>query len=132
MDYISDNLRNRVFARDGQCCQYCGRTEGPFEIDHVYPKGKGGETTLNNLVVSCYWCNRKKHTNIGMWPKTSLEKERAKHITIYYLTTYTFISTLTWEFPGNNPTIEAIIRIVWLVCTICSFALIYNKVRHEL
>ena len=49
-----------VFKRDGKCCQYCGETEGPFEVDHVIPRSKGGNNDLSNLVVACQSCNRSK------------------------------------------------------------------------
>lgn len=66
---IPDNLRRRVFNRDGKKCRYCGKTEGAFHIDHVYPVSKGGETTFENLVVACKGCNLRKHNKVGMWPK---------------------------------------------------------------
>jgi len=30
------------------------------EVDHVYPKSRGGEDTLDNLVACCRTCNIKK------------------------------------------------------------------------
>lgn len=66
---ISDNLRRRVFQRYGKKCRYCGKTDGSFHIDHVYPVVKGGETTLENLVVACKGCNLSKHSRVGIWPK---------------------------------------------------------------
>ncbi len=32
----------------------------PFEIDHVIPEFLGGEMTIENLKLSCRYCNRSK------------------------------------------------------------------------
>ena len=61
-------LANAIFQRDGLRCRYCGDTQGPFEIDHVYPVKKGGETSIDNLVMACKNCNRSKHGKVGVWP----------------------------------------------------------------
>lgn len=55
-------LARRIIVRDGYCCRYCGHklTLPYITFDHVVPLGEGGETNLNNLVVSCYTCNQKK------------------------------------------------------------------------
>ena len=54
--------RKSLFLRDGGKCQYCNATvnKATFTIDHVIPKAKEGQTTWNNVVVSCYNCNAKK------------------------------------------------------------------------
>lgn len=67
--YIDDDLRKRILKRDGNQCRYCGKEVESFHLDHVYPFSKGGETTYENLVVSCQMCNLKKHNSVGMWPK---------------------------------------------------------------
>ena len=66
---ISPLIRETVLFRDGHRCRYCGSTDGPFEIDHVYPESKGGVTSTDNLVTACLTCNRRKSAKIGIWPK---------------------------------------------------------------
>ena len=50
-------------------CGYCGKieaiTKNAFEIDHFIPKkyAKEKENDYNNLVYSCYVCNRKNRIN---------------------------------------------------------------------
>ena len=61
-------------------CYYCGMpgkifwsrtTKGKpgawvafsFELDHLEPENKGGETTVNNIVLACRECNRSKGTS---------------------------------------------------------------------
>lgn len=41
-------------------CFYCGDEYGPFEIDHLHPRSRGGGDDLENLVLACRDCNRKK------------------------------------------------------------------------
>ncbi|KKC39891.1 hypothetical protein WH87_04900 [Devosia epidermidihirudinis] len=53
-------LKRQVRARDGEKCRYCGRTEGPFDIDHDMPWSRGGKHELRNLLVACASCNRSK------------------------------------------------------------------------
>lgn len=52
--------RQAVFDRDGFVCAYCKTAEGPFEIDHIFPVVRGGESNLDNLCVACGPCNRSK------------------------------------------------------------------------
>lgn len=54
--------RRNLFARDGHCCQYCGRTlpSHQMSLDHVIPRSRGGETSWENIVCSCVACNTKK------------------------------------------------------------------------
>jgi len=57
-------LRQQIIERDGLTCFYCKKElcEKEVAIDHVKPYSKHGETSLDNLVVSCKSCNSKKHT----------------------------------------------------------------------
>jgi len=52
--------RKAIFARDGYRCQYCGRRGVKMTIDHVIPRGLGGEFVWENLVCACQACNMKK------------------------------------------------------------------------
>jgi 5-methylcytosine-specific restriction endonuclease McrA len=53
-------LRIMAFERDGERCAYCGDGDGPFEVDHIIPRIRGGENTLDNVCVACRSCNRSK------------------------------------------------------------------------
>lgn len=68
-EYIPEGLKQEILSRDGYTCRYCGKENVKFEIDHVYPASKGGETSHQNLVTSCISCNRKKNAKVGIWPK---------------------------------------------------------------
>lgn len=59
---IDGNTRQKVFARDGRRCVYCGCTEEEMTLclDHVIPLSRGGSNTADNLVVACFPCNTDK------------------------------------------------------------------------
>lgn len=54
-------LRDRIFESRG-CCEWCGKdlVNQDFELDHVYSLGQRGTNTVDNLVVACPDCNRRK------------------------------------------------------------------------
>lgn len=61
-------IKALVYRRDGRLCQYCGSAEGPFHVDHVIPRIKGGPDTIDNLVVACAPCNaRKGSKTVSEW-----------------------------------------------------------------
>jgi hypothetical protein len=73
---ISKKIRFEVFKRDGFRCAYCGRTppEVVLEIDHVDPKFNKGSDSIDNLLSSCFDCNRgKKHIPLDKIPSTLSE-----------------------------------------------------------
>lgn len=59
---ISKKIRFEVFKRDSFTCQYCGKKppEVMLEIDHLKPVSKDGTNNINNLITSCFACNRGK------------------------------------------------------------------------
>ncbi len=58
---VKFNRRN-IMARDGHCCQYCGRRfhAEKLSLDHVTPRCRGGRTTWENIVTACLPCNVRK------------------------------------------------------------------------
>jgi hypothetical protein len=59
---MKPSLRFAVFQRDEFTCQYCGKKspEAILEVDHMHPESQGGVTELENLITSCFECNRGK------------------------------------------------------------------------
>ena len=51
--------RINVLTRDDFRCQYCGHEFKAMDLnyDHVIPRGQGGQTCWENIVLSCYKCN---------------------------------------------------------------------------
>lgn len=60
--------RFAVFERDDFNCQYCGRNakdhKAVLVVDHINPKKRGGEETLENLITSCVECNSGKRARL--------------------------------------------------------------------
>ena len=54
--------RFAVLERDEFTCRYCGQhaPNVPLEVDHVKPVIEGGTDDINNLITSCWACNRGK------------------------------------------------------------------------
>jgi hypothetical protein len=78
---ISKKLRFNIFKRDEFTCQYCGETppKTVLEIDHIMPVSKGGDNSEENLITSCYSCNRGKGAEtIDVAPISNNEKLRIK------------------------------------------------------
>lgn len=62
--YVPVSLQREVRAQFAGCCAYCHTAEAltvvTFEIEHIRPRGLGGETVLENLCLACPTCNRHK------------------------------------------------------------------------
>lgn len=54
--------RENVYARDKGMCQYCRKkiSRAIATYDHVVPKGSGGKTKWENIVIACFECNQRK------------------------------------------------------------------------
>jgi hypothetical protein len=59
---LSKRTRFEVFKRDWFACQYCGAhpPDALLEVDHIIPVCEGGANSADNLVTSCFNCNRGK------------------------------------------------------------------------
>jgi len=51
-------FRESVLKRDKNRCHYCGKRA--YQADHVVPRSRGGETSMDNLVACCSTCNYSK------------------------------------------------------------------------
>jgi len=60
--------RKNILMRDRYTCQYCLRTPPSIELtlDHVIPRSRAGETTWENLVACCHFCNRAKGNRLPL------------------------------------------------------------------
>jgi hypothetical protein len=88
---LSKKLRFEVFKRDMFTCQYCGSKPPSviLEVDHIFPKSKGGKDSIDNLLCSCFDCNRGKSDKpLDVLPATpefklAMIKERAEQLREY-------------------------------------------------
>lgn len=72
---ISTDLRKLVTEHANHRCEYCRLPQKAslhkHEPDHIVPRQHGGESTEENLALSCMRCNRHKGPNIGSYdPET--------------------------------------------------------------
>lgn len=79
-------LRERVLKRDGNECQFCGKTnekhleetDRGLDAHHIIPKSDGGEDTLQNLVALCRSCHRTMESLHGRAMKEIVDDEDAR------------------------------------------------------
>lgn len=68
--WVKPGIRREVFARDGNECIYCKRTED-LTLDHKVPECRGGSNEAENLQVACRVCNGDKrhmtHDEYSSW-----------------------------------------------------------------
>ena len=89
--------RQAILARDGNACQYCGRTSRDLTIDHVIPRERGGPHTWDNLVACCLRCNNKKgNKTLKEADMTLLSKPRRPRFIPY-------LSLATFTAAAKNP-----------------------------
>ena len=56
--------RKNIFIRDGYRCMYCGAKKkdgSELELEHIFPRSRGGKNTWENLVSACRACNQRKN-----------------------------------------------------------------------
>lgn len=61
---IPEHVKVAVFQRDGGQCRQCGYAGSYIEYDHVIPRSKGGQNTVENIQLLCRQCNLKKSNRI--------------------------------------------------------------------
>lgn len=68
MSTVSDQFRDAVVRRAGNRCEYCQLPAqlqiSGFEIDHILPRSRGGQTDLSNVALACPHCNARKWAHI--------------------------------------------------------------------
>lgn len=74
---IPKALQDAVRKRANELCEYCHTNERwqyiPFTIDHITPLSCGGVTSLGNLALACFHCNRRKSNKTEVVDKTTGE-----------------------------------------------------------
>ena len=76
MKYLPDKIRDEVWQRASNCCEYCllhrNTVFFTHEIDHIISSKHKGTDALLNLALACYYCNRNKGSDIGSLYKGEL------------------------------------------------------------
>lgn len=68
---ISQSLKKQIYELDNGHCAYCEEIVELKEavVDHIYPNGKSGADSIDNLTIACAFCNRKKWSRTPADPK---------------------------------------------------------------
>ena len=53
-------MRAYLLLKYAYRCAYCGKTDVPFEIDHIQPRSRSGSHRISNLALACHGCNAAK------------------------------------------------------------------------
>ena len=87
-------VRAYVLVKYEYRCVYCGKRDVPFEIDHIWPKSRGGSDRISNLCLACHDCNAAKgnktaaewgHPEVEARAKVPLKDAAAVNATRYAL-----------------------------------------------
>lgn len=57
-------VREYIFEKWGRQCIYCDTTKGPFNLDHLLAKARGGSNRASNLGPACIGCNTDKGSQL--------------------------------------------------------------------
>ena len=85
---IGKKVRFEIFKRDLFTCQYCGSFPPAvvLEVDHIKPVAEGGDNQTDNLLTSCFDCNRGKgaiplsEATQAVAEKIAVQKERQEQL----------------------------------------------------
>ncbi len=73
---VTATQKRSIFERAKGRCEYCQSpahfATQSFVAEHIQPRSAGGETTLENLALSCSGCNSHKYNKIqALDPETN-------------------------------------------------------------
>lgn len=84
---IPNNVRKKVYARDGYRCALCDSTVG-LQIHHVIPRGCGGNSTPYNLITLCAYCHSHVHGRPLYDYETDVTADDMEQFCVEYLGDY--------------------------------------------
>src|SRR5688572_3141771 len=62
---VSPSQRREIVRRANGCCEYCLSqarfSTQAFSVEHIFPRSRGGQSSLENLGLSCPGCNTHKY-----------------------------------------------------------------------
>lgn len=69
-------------------CWYCGKEMEPFKLtkDHVFPRSKGGDNDMDNIIMVCKSCNSSKgNMDLFKWYAEVRKEWPPLNVLIHYL-----------------------------------------------
>lgn len=99
MSELSGALREAVIERADNRCEYCQLPAylqvGGFEIDHIEPRSRGGQTILSNLALACPNCNAHKWAHID-----GKDPESGQHALLFNPRRQRWVDHFEWSAPS--------------------------------
>lgn len=96
MSVVSEQFRNAVVRRAGNRCEYCQLPAqlqiSGFEIDHIFPRSRGGQTNLSNVALACPHCNARKWAHLD-----GEDPESGKRVALFNPRTQTWKEHFRWS-----------------------------------
>lgn len=89
--------RRNIIKRDNYACQYCGTMIGPFTVDHILPKKKGGLDEWENLVCACVRCNGKKGNRTPEEAAMPLVRQPQKPTHLFFIQHFFGVKDERWK-----------------------------------
>lgn len=91
---LEAEVRQRAQGR----CEYCRFPEPftrvPFQVDHIIAEKHDGPTTLENLALSCFFCNTYKGPNLA-----GVDPETGELIRLFHPRRDQWLDHFRWEGP---------------------------------
>lgn len=57
---VGTEIRQYLLAKWHRKCAYCDAAGRPLNIDHIFPRARGGSSRISNLTLACAACNQDK------------------------------------------------------------------------
>ncbi|MGE0681580.1 MAG: HNH endonuclease [Candidatus Binatia bacterium] len=96
MSVVSEQFREAVVKRADNHCEYCQLPAqlqiGGFEIDHIFPRSRGGQTELSNVALACLHCNARKWAHVD-----GEDPESGQRVTLFNPRTQTWEEHFRWS-----------------------------------
>jgi len=103
-----------VSARARHACEYCHAPEIvfnlPFEVEHITPQSHGGETTEENLALSCRSCNLYKSDHMLAVDELTQQEATLFHPRLDIWQEHFSVSEETGEIKGLTASGRATVR----------------------
>lgn len=93
---IDNATRKAVYRRDHYRCALCDSTDG-IQIHHAIPRGKGGGSTVQNLITLCWRDHALIHSGRKWHVGDEITSEEAAQLCVEYLADYYTDDTHVWN-----------------------------------
>ncbi|NMX22022.1 hypothetical protein C5S30_06250 [ANME-1 cluster archaeon GoMg4] len=90
-----DEIRKRIYRRDGWQCQKCGATNVQLHAHHIIPLSQGGSNEPDNLITLCKNCHAELHPLTTIWWDRLAEKHPTMNL-IFRIAQILFFLFILW------------------------------------